>query len=175
MDKSKNPVLFAADWAEQVLPIFESAYPTDDRPRKAIEAARSGASVLAARAAAFAAHAAARDATDIAAVYAARAAGHAAATIHVAAHAPHAAAYAAKAALEVTSRGTRWLSQPVHVCPAPTGTIAWIGHSSLALIACHRARRSRRLRPVTRTCPMSLEVAHARVLPGQSKQRPPPG
>ena len=104
MDKSKNPVLFAADCAEQVLPIFESAYPTDDRPRKAIEAARSGASVPAARAAAFAAHAAARAATDIAAVYAARAAGHAAATIHVAAHAPHAAAYAAKAALEVKKR-----------------------------------------------------------------------
>jgi len=104
MDKSKDPVLFAADWAEQVLPIFECAYPTDDRPRKAIEAARSGASVPAARAAAFAAHAAARDATDIAAVYAARAAGHAAATIHVAAHAPRAAAYAAKAALEAKKR-----------------------------------------------------------------------
>jgi hypothetical protein len=77
MDKSKNPVLFAADCAEQVLPIFESAYPTDDRPRKAIEAARSGASVPAVRAAA---------------------------TIHVAAHAPHAAADAAKAALEVKKR-----------------------------------------------------------------------
>jgi hypothetical protein len=79
MDKSKNPVLFAADCVEQVLPIFESAYPTDDRPRKAIEAARSGASVPAARAAAVA-------------------------TIHAAAHAPHAAAYAAKAALEVKKR-----------------------------------------------------------------------
>ena len=104
MDKSKNPVLFAADCAEQVLHIFEAAYPTDDRPRKAIEAARSGVSVPVARAAAFAAHAAARDATDVAAVYAARAAGHAAATIHVAAHAPHAAACAGKAAVEVKKR-----------------------------------------------------------------------
>ena len=33
--------LFAADCAEHVLPIFERAYPTDDRPRKAIEAARA--------------------------------------------------------------------------------------------------------------------------------------
>ncbi len=32
----------AADMAELVLPIFESAYPNDDRPRKAIEAARNG-------------------------------------------------------------------------------------------------------------------------------------
>ena len=72
--------LFAADRAEQVLPIFEAAYPNDDRPRKAIAAARSVVSVAVARAAAFAAHAAAR-----------------AATIHVATHAEHAAAYAAKA------------------------------------------------------------------------------
>jgi len=130
MDKSKDPVLFAADCAEQVLPIFESAYPTDDRPRKAIEAARSGASVPAARAAASAAHAAARDATDIAAVYAARAAGHAAATIHVAAHAPRAAAYAAKAALEVTSRGTRWLSQPHNARDRRAGYAPAVGHTS---------------------------------------------
>src|SRR6266446_246814 len=40
--------------------MFEGAYPTDDRPRKAIEAARSDASVALARAAALAAHAAAR-------------------------------------------------------------------------------------------------------------------
>jgi hypothetical protein len=30
------------DFAEHVLPIFEAKYPDDDRPRKAIEAARSG-------------------------------------------------------------------------------------------------------------------------------------
>jgi len=33
--------LFAADCAERVLPIFEGEYPDDDRPRKAIEAARA--------------------------------------------------------------------------------------------------------------------------------------
>ena len=32
--------LFAADCAERVLPIFEAAYPNDDRPRQAIEVAR---------------------------------------------------------------------------------------------------------------------------------------
>mgnify|MGYP001316261842 CR=1 FL=1 len=32
--------LMAADFAETVLPIFEKKYPNDDRPRKAIEAAR---------------------------------------------------------------------------------------------------------------------------------------
>ena len=35
-----NQRLFAADCAERVLPIFEERYPNDDRPRKAIEAAR---------------------------------------------------------------------------------------------------------------------------------------
>ena len=32
--------LFAADCAERALPIFETAYPNDTRPREAIEAAR---------------------------------------------------------------------------------------------------------------------------------------
>ena len=33
--------LIAADFAEHVLPLFEANYPDDDRPRKAIEAARA--------------------------------------------------------------------------------------------------------------------------------------
>ena len=33
--------LIAADFAEHVLPLFEAQYPDDDRPRKAIEAARA--------------------------------------------------------------------------------------------------------------------------------------
>jgi len=33
--------LIAADFAEHVLPLFEAEYPDDDRPRKAIDAARS--------------------------------------------------------------------------------------------------------------------------------------
>jgi len=36
----KTARLFAADCAERVLPIFEREYPDDDRPRKAIQAAR---------------------------------------------------------------------------------------------------------------------------------------
>ncbi|MPY67121.1 hypothetical protein F8S09_10520 [Deinococcus sp. SDU3-2] len=94
--------LAAADEAEQVLPLFEAACPTDSRPREAIEAARAWArgeiTVPVARAAAFAAHAAAREGPGEAAKAAARAAGHAAATAHVPAHAPHAAAYARRAA-----------------------------------------------------------------------------
>ena len=36
----KSARLFAADCAERVLPIYEKDYPDDDRPRKAIQAAR---------------------------------------------------------------------------------------------------------------------------------------
>lgn len=53
--------LFAADCAAHVLPIYEKAFPNDDRPRKAIHAARryaerpTGKNLDAARAAAWAA------------------------------------------------------------------------------------------------------------------------
>ena len=101
--------LWAADCAEHVLPHFEDKYPQDDRPRKAIEAARAWTRgeirVSGARTAALAAHAAARDADDAAARAAARAAGHAAATAHVAGHSRAAASYAVKAA--AASAGTR--------------------------------------------------------------------
>jgi hypothetical protein len=46
IDKDKLR-LVAADFAERVLHIFENKYPTDDRPRKAIEAVRSGKSAAA--------------------------------------------------------------------------------------------------------------------------------
>jgi hypothetical protein len=66
--------LFAADCADHVLPLFERHYPTDDRPRKAIEAARASArgeidrkALAAAWAAARAAAWAARDAAGDAA------------------------------------------------------------------------------------------------------------
>ena len=117
-------MLFAADCAEHVLPIFEAAYPTDDRPRKAIEVARSGASVTAARAAAFAAHAAARVARvdgNVVAACAARAAGHAAATVHVAAHAVHAAAYAARATTDAGEHDWQ-LSRLRRIMGGQTGT-----------------------------------------------------
>lgn len=42
----KDKIRFAAaDIAELVLPIFEKKYPNDDRPRKAIEAARSNLNI----------------------------------------------------------------------------------------------------------------------------------
>jgi len=101
--------VWAADCAEHVLPYFEEKYPKDDRPRKAIEAARAWTRgeirVSQARTAALAAHAAARDADEDTARAAARAAGHAAATAHVATHARGAAWYAVKAA--AASGGSR--------------------------------------------------------------------
>jgi hypothetical protein len=73
--------LFAADCAEHVLHIYEKEYPSDDRPRKAIEAARKYARKeidAAARAAAWAAARAADWAAAGAAAAAADAAGDAA-------------------------------------------------------------------------------------------------
>jgi hypothetical protein len=84
--------LFAADCAEHVLPLFEKHYPKDDRPRKAIDAARqfargeisrddmaaAGAAAWAAGAAAWAAAWAAGNAAGAAARDAAWAAGNAA-------------------------------------------------------------------------------------------------
>jgi hypothetical protein len=98
--------LVAADFAERVLHIYESKYPNDDRPRKAIEAARSG--TAAARAAFVAADAYVAEAADDAyaaraafvAAYAARAASAdaaSAASASAAARAANAAAYAARA------------------------------------------------------------------------------
>jgi len=49
--------LIAADFAESVLHLFEEKFPNDDRPRKAIEAARSGERKKA-RAASYASYAA---------------------------------------------------------------------------------------------------------------------
>jgi hypothetical protein len=101
-DDHRLLALWAADCAEHVLPYFEKASPGDDRPQKAIGAARAWVSgtlsVGLARKAAFACHAAARSVDDPAATAAARAAGHAAATAHVADHARHAAEYAVKTA-----------------------------------------------------------------------------
>jgi hypothetical protein len=99
----KIAAAFAADCAARVLPLFEAAYPTDDRPRQAIEVARSGAPFPIVRATALAAHAAARTARDDgngAATDAARAAGHAVATHHVTRHAIGAAGYAALASAD---------------------------------------------------------------------------
>ena len=95
--------VWAAYCAERVLPFFESVYPEDDRPRRAIEACRAWVEtgifrMADIRGASLAAHAAARDAEEgSAARFAARAAGQAVATAHVPQHAYGAAYYALKA------------------------------------------------------------------------------
>jgi hypothetical protein len=99
--KHRALAISAAACAEGVLSHFETARPGDERPRRAIEAARAWVrgelKMSDARRAAFAAHAAARATDCPSACAAARAAGHAAATAHVASHARHASAYALKA------------------------------------------------------------------------------
>ena len=115
-DVSSVLPLIAADFAESVLHVFEEKFPEDDRPRKAIEAARVWAmgkdrdaardAADAARDAAFAAVRdaadAARDAADAAynAAYAAYAADAAFAAAYATHNAAYNAAYAASAAAE---------------------------------------------------------------------------
>src|SRR5690606_31434495 len=110
---------FAADCAERALPVYEAAYPGDDRPRRAVEVARAYArdeatrdelsacaAAWAAEAAAWAAEAAAADAAWAAAEDAAWAAAEAAAwaaskdAIEAAAWAAEDAAWAAAEAAE---------------------------------------------------------------------------
>lgn len=84
---------WAADCAEHVLPFFEKAFPSDNRPRLALEVCRKWVAsgrfrMKEIREASLSAHAAAREAKDFPAAFnAARAAGHAVATAHVAQHA----------------------------------------------------------------------------------------
>ena len=94
----KNKLRFvAADFAERVLHFYENKYPNDNRPRKAIEAARNNNAD--AYAASCAAYAAARVAAyDAAASYAADAAYDAAASYAADAAYDAAASYAADAA-----------------------------------------------------------------------------
>ena len=99
--KHRLLAIWAAGCVEHGLSLFTSEYPEDDRPRKAVEAARAWSrgeiSVGEARAAAFDAHASAREIGVKAAQFIARAAGHAAGTAHMAEHAPNAALYVIKA------------------------------------------------------------------------------
>ena len=97
--------ILAAKEARRVLPIFEKDHPTDNRPRKALDAIEAWAagkrklSMAEVRKLALDAHAAARAAKSKAACFAARAAGHAIATWHVPTHAMGAPIYACKAIL----------------------------------------------------------------------------
>jgi hypothetical protein len=99
--------LWAATCAEHVLHLFESAQPSDPRPRRAIEQIRAWARgeirMSESRAAGGQAMAAARELSG-AARPAAFAAGQAAVVTHVAAHELGAAAYAIKAARAATPR-----------------------------------------------------------------------
>ncbi|UOQ53699.1 putative immunity protein [Hymenobacter cellulosivorans] len=92
---------WAAACAEHVLPLFEQASPTDQRPRQALELARAWVRgeipMRQAHQASFAANAAGKGLPD-AARFAALAAGQAVAVAHVAAHELGAAAYAIRAA-----------------------------------------------------------------------------
>ena len=98
--------LWAATCAEHVLPLFESAKPSDPRPRQAIAQARAWVrgetTMTLSREAAGHANGAARDLKG-APRYAAYAAAQAAAVGHVAAHELGAAAYAIKAARAAAS------------------------------------------------------------------------
>lgn len=96
--------------AERVLPLFQARHPDDDRPRRAVEAARAWARgeirVGRAREVAVAAHAAARVAADAAARAAARSCGQAVGAAHMGGHARHAANYAATAVDHASSGGS---------------------------------------------------------------------
>jgi hypothetical protein len=100
--------LWAATCAEHVLHLFESAQPSDPRPRRAIARARAWArceiTMSQAREAAGMANAAARELRG-AARHAAYAAAQAAAVAHVAAHELGAAAYAIKAVRAAAPEG----------------------------------------------------------------------
>ncbi len=107
-DDHRLLAMWAADCAEHVLPRFEQARPTDDRPRRAIYLGRAWArgeiTWAEARTAAGHANAAARDLRG-AARHAAYAAAQAAAVGHVAAHELGAAAYAIRAARAAAPEG----------------------------------------------------------------------
>jgi hypothetical protein len=91
--KQRTLVMWTIECAEEVLPIFESKFPEDHRPREALEAAKAWASgeikMPLAKKAAHASHKAATAAGDEnpAARAAARAIGHVVGTIHVETHA----------------------------------------------------------------------------------------
>jgi len=96
--------LFSAECADRVVHLFEKQYPNDDRPRKAIKAARDFAHGLITEEARAAAEAAARSAAEAAAEAAARSAAEAAAWDAAWA----AARDAARSAAEAAARDAAW-------------------------------------------------------------------
>lgn len=97
--KHRTLVMWALDCAKGILPIFESKYPKDKRPREAIRAARLWArgdiKMPIAKKAAHASHNAASEVINDspAAGAAARAMGHVVGTVHVETHAIGVACY----------------------------------------------------------------------------------
>lgn len=87
MDEIRVVTRFVLQSAEQVLPIFEDAHPTDPRPRAAVDAAREFADgarrTARQRVTALDAHRAAKDATTEMARLAARSAGDAASAAYL--------------------------------------------------------------------------------------------
>jgi len=105
-----NPRLarhFGAWCAEQVLPIFEAAYPNDMRPRNAIAVSRNDAATTEERAAAWAATRATRDAAWASAKAAARASAWASAWASARASARAAARAATRAAGDAAKAAAR--------------------------------------------------------------------
>jgi len=123
--KHKTLVLWSIECAERVLSIFEEKYPQDERPRKAIDAAKAWArgdiKMLVAKKAAHTTHNAATEVVeDAAACAAARAAGHVVGTVHVATHAMGFVMYAVTAFIyatepndadDVIAKECKWLYQ----------------------------------------------------------------
>jgi hypothetical protein len=125
----KTAALWASACAEHVLPLFETLYPQDMRPRTALEAGRSWAkgklSMFEARKAAFASHDAARKAKEdghLEACEAARSCGHACATAHVKDHAIPAAAYAVKATGDAETE-IEWQRSILEKLNVPSGNL----------------------------------------------------
>jgi hypothetical protein len=89
----KTLVLWTIDCAKRMIELFEAAFPLDDRPRRAVEAAKKWAfgiiKMPTAKQAAHAAHHAATEvfAIDKAACAASRACGHTLGTVHTQKHA----------------------------------------------------------------------------------------
>jgi hypothetical protein len=125
----RTAALWASACAEHVLPLFESLYPQDLRPRTALEAGRAWAkgklSMFEARKAAFASHDAARKAKEdghLEACQAARSCGHACATAHVKDHAIPAAAYAVKATGDAETE-IEWQRNILEKLNVPSGSL----------------------------------------------------
>jgi hypothetical protein len=113
------PARVAADWAERVLPILEARTPHDERPREAIEAARSWANCPCPE------HRNAAEAANDAANASASAgpyAEHAAAAAAAAAYADHAVNYAYNAAKFARS-GAEWEWQRLRLAAYVLGEV----------------------------------------------------